>query len=93
MSHTGMAEPRRESGNRLFRAVAMDGRGSPDPDDEIAIGDGRALLRLRTQYRDRYLGAFCYRFNRRFDLADLVVRLVVELCRCAATPERVVRQA
>lgn len=39
------------------------------------------------------LGAFSYRFNRRFDLADLVVRLVVDVCRCAATPERVIRQA
>lgn len=45
------------------------------------------------KYADRYLGAFCYRFNRRFDLADLVVRLVVDVCRCRATPERVIRQA
>lgn len=45
------------------------------------------------KYAHRYLGAFCYRFNRRFDLADLVVRLVVDVCRCAATPERVIRQA
>ena len=45
------------------------------------------------KYADRYLGAFCYRFNRRFDLADLVVRLVVDVCRSAATPERVIRQA
>ncbi len=45
------------------------------------------------KYAGRYLGAFCYRFNRRFDLAGLVVRLVVDACRCAATPERVIRQA
>ncbi|MDP1646620.1 MAG: transposase, partial [Rubrivivax sp.] len=45
------------------------------------------------KYADRYLGAFAYRFNRRFDLADLVVRLIVDVCRCAATPERVIRQA
>ena len=45
------------------------------------------------KYANRYLGAFCYRFNRRFDLADLVVRLVVDVCRCVPTPERVIRQA
>jgi len=45
------------------------------------------------QYGDRYLGAFAYRFNRRFDLADLVVRLVVNVSRGMATPERVIRHA
>jgi transposase-like protein len=45
------------------------------------------------KYCDHYLGAFAYRFNRRFDLADLVVRLVVDVCRAPATPERVIRQA
>jgi hypothetical protein len=30
------------------------------------------------KYADRYLGAFAYRFNRRFDLADLAVRLIVD---------------
>ena len=42
---------------------------------------------------DSYLGAFAYRFNRRFDLADLVVRLVVDVCRSTATPERLIRHA
>ena len=32
------------------------------------------------KYGDGYLGAFAYRINRRFDLADLVVRLVVDVC-------------
>ena len=45
------------------------------------------------KYAERYLGAFAYRFNRRFDLADLVVRLVVDVSRGVATPERVIRQA
>ncbi len=45
------------------------------------------------KYADRYLGAFAYRFNRRFDLADLVVRLVVDVCRGKAAPERVIRHA
>jgi len=41
----------------------------------------------------RYLGALAYRFNRRFDLTDLVVRLVVDFCRGKAEPERVNRHA
>ncbi|MFY9511694.1 MAG: transposase [Rubrivivax sp.] len=45
------------------------------------------------KYAGRYLGAFAYRFNRRFDLADLVVRLVVDVCRSAPSPERLIRQA
>ena len=46
-----------------------------------------------TKYANHYLGAFAYRFNRRFDLADLVERLVVDACRCKATPRRVIRLA
>ena len=38
-------------------------------------------------------GAFAYRFNRRFDLADLVVHLIVDVSRGAAIPERVIRRA
>ena len=45
------------------------------------------------KYADRYLGAFAYRFNRRFDLAGLVVRLIVEVCSGKAAPERVIRHA
>jgi transposase-like protein len=45
------------------------------------------------KYAERYLSAFTYRFNRRFDLADLVTRLVVDVCRSGAIPRRVVRQA
>lgn len=46
-----------------------------------------------TKYADHYLRAFAYRFNRRFDLADLIVKLVVDVCRAGATPLRVIRQA
>ena len=45
------------------------------------------------RYANRYLGAFAYRFNRRFDLADLVVRLVVGVSRGKAAPGRVIRHA
>ena len=43
------------------------------------------------KYAASYLGAFAYRFNRRFDLRDLVARLVVDVARCAPAKERVVR--
>lgn len=45
------------------------------------------------KYAERYLGAFAYRFNRRFDLADLVVRLIADVSRSDAAPERVLRHA
>jgi len=45
------------------------------------------------KYAHRYLGAFAYRFNRRFDLAGLVVQLIVDVCRTQATPEHVIRHA
>ncbi len=36
---------------------------------------------LRPKYLQRYLSEFCYRFNRRYDLEPLVVRLVVAAAR------------
>ncbi len=45
------------------------------------------------KYAARYLGGFCYRFNRRFDLADLVTRLVVDVCRAKQLPGRLIRHA
>lgn len=35
----------------------------------------------RPKYLQRYLSEFCYRFNRRFDLAALVPRLIVAAAR------------
>ena len=45
------------------------------------------------KYADRYLGAFAYRFNHRFDLADLVLRLLVETARAPAAPRQVISKA
>jgi len=36
---------------------------------------------LRPKYLQRYLSEFCYRFNRRFDLAALVPRLITAAAR------------
>ena len=44
------------------------------------------------KYAAHYLAAFAYRFNRRFDLRDLVARLIVDVARCAPLKESVVRQ-
>jgi hypothetical protein len=43
------------------------------------------------KYADQYFGAFAYRFNRRFDLADLVIELIVDVSQGRATPKHVIR--
>lgn len=45
------------------------------------------------KYSARYLAAFAYRFNRRFDLSTLHQRLLVAAAHCAAHPERTIRLA
>jgi hypothetical protein len=45
------------------------------------------------KYADRYLGAFCYRFNRRFHLEEMTGRLLRATCNCTARPERLLRGA
>jgi ribosomal protein L37AE/L43A len=43
---------------------------------------------LRPKYLQRYLSEFCYRFNRRFDLAALVPRLLFAAARTPPLPYR-----
>jgi transposase-like protein len=43
------------------------------------------------KYAAHYLAAFAYRFNRRFDLRDLVARLIVDVARNKPVKETVVR--
>jgi hypothetical protein len=45
------------------------------------------------KYGDRYVGAICYRFNRRFNLEGLTERIVHAVCNCTARPERLLREA
>jgi transposase-like protein len=45
------------------------------------------------KYADRYLGAFNYRFNRRFNLAAMTERVIHAICSCGARPERILRSA
>ena len=45
------------------------------------------------KYADRYLGAFCYRFNRRFDLDKMTARIMRAICKCSPRPERLLRSA
>jgi hypothetical protein len=45
------------------------------------------------KYAEQYLGAFAYRFSRRFDLKRLVTRLVAAASLCQPRCERVIRQA
>lgn len=43
------------------------------------------------KYAARYLAAFSYRFNRRFDLRALPQRLLAATARCAPHPQRAIR--
>ncbi len=45
------------------------------------------------KYAKRYLGAFAYRFNRRFDLSTLHQRLLVAALHCAPQSQRAIRMA
>ena len=45
------------------------------------------------KYAARYLAAFAYRFNRRFDLATLHQRLLLAAVHCGPHPEGSVRLA
>jgi hypothetical protein len=44
------------------------------------------------KHAQTYLAAFAYRFNSRFDLRDLVVRLIVDVARTLPMPETTIRQ-
>lgn len=46
-----------------------------------------------SKYAARYLGAFAYRFNRRFDLSTLHARLLIAATTCIPQPLRLVRMA
>lgn len=46
-----------------------------------------------SKYAARYLAAFAYRFNRRFDLATLPQRLLIAVVNCRRRPERELRLA
>jgi hypothetical protein len=43
------------------------------------------------KYAQTSLGAFAYRFNHRFDLRDLIVRLIVDAARTKPVPKKVIR--
>ena len=45
------------------------------------------------KYSKRYIGAFSYMVNRRFDLSSLVIRLLVAVSNCPPHPERQLRLA
>jgi 2-hydroxychromene-2-carboxylate isomerase len=45
------------------------------------------------KYAARYLAAFTYRFNRRFDLRTLHTRLLVAAATCAPQAQRLIRMA
>lgn len=44
-----------------------------------------------SKHADSHLAAFAYRFNRRFDLRDLLARLIVDVARCPARQIQIIR--
>ena len=46
---------------------------------------------VRPKYAQRYLAEFEYRFNRRFDLPDIIPRLVYVALRTPPMPERLLK--
>ena len=46
-----------------------------------------------TEHLPRYLAEFCWRFNRRFDLANLLARLAVVATQTTPMPYRLVKLA
>jgi transposase-like protein len=45
------------------------------------------------KYAKRYLGGFCFRFNRRFKMAEITERIANAVCRCEPCHERGLRVA
>ncbi len=43
------------------------------------------------KYAQNYLGAVTYRCNHRFELRDLIVRLIVDAARTKPVPKKVIR--
>ena len=60
------------------------------------LGNIKTALRgtyhaIRPKYAQRYLAEFEYRFNRRFDLPDIIPRLVYVALRTPPMPERLLK--
>ena len=60
------------------------------------LGNLKSALRgtchaIRPQYAQHYLSEFEYRFNRRFDLPDIILRLAYVALRTPPMPERLLK--
>lgn len=54
---------------------------------------GGSCHSVRSKYLPRYLGEFCYRFNRRFNLRDMMKRFIYVAARTKAMPHRLLTMA
>ena len=45
------------------------------------------------KYAKRYLGGYCFRFNRRFEMKTMTDRIANAVCCCKPCPERALRVA
>ena len=77
------------------KSPAFKGRASPLTRDLCNIRVKNALCgtyhAVRPKYAQRYLAEFEYRFNRRFDLPDIIPRLVYVALRTPPMPERLLK--
>ena len=72
------------------RTAIADWAGANLAPSSTVVSDGLACFAGVTdigKYAERYLGAIAYRFNRRFDLRALPIRLLVAAVACPPRPE------
>ncbi len=89
-----------EAGCVHDRIVCGGGRASVEEPEfywvNTVLGNLKSALRstyhsIRPKYAQRYLAEFQYRFNRRFDLRDLIPRLAYVALRTAPMPENLLK--
>jgi len=83
--------PIHENETRSYRLCRLDQRFLNTVISHLKTSFSGTFHALRFEkYADRYLGAFCYRFNRRFNLEEMMGRIFRATCNCTARPERLV---
>ena len=94
-----------EAGCLHDKIVCGGGRGSVEKSEFLSsiircvntiLGNLKSVLRstchaIRPKYAQRYLSEFQYRFNRRFDLNDLIPRLACAALRTPPMPENLLK--
>ena len=89
-----------DAGCKHDRIVCGGGRASVEEPEfywvNTILGNLKSSLRstyhaVRPEYAQRYLSEFQYRFNRRFDLQGLILRLAIAALRTPPMPENLLK--